>query len=229
MDINTMNVYTFYEPIKNSCNQEEYKKLIDLWKRSWIRQGWNPVMFNLDDCKKHPLYNEIYEICEKRPTVNNKTFEMYCFLRWLSMADVTGWYCDVDIINYGFKPIDYGDLVVSSDYVPKIHGTCFYMPKEKYRQLIQEIKDYKIQEDDAHEIGGVLYPHLSDLIVMSKTKIKIDDYISVHGSYKASPNWETDLIVHYTTPCVRIDPLDAGKSRIQIIKEDPRSKIFLND
>jgi len=224
-----MNVYSFYEPIAESGNAEEYEELIYLWKKSWTKQGWNPIIFNLEDCKRHPLYNEIYKICEQRPTVNGKKFEMYCYLRWLSMADVTGWYCDVDIINYGFKPVDYGDLVVSSDYVAKIHGTCFYMPKEKYRQLIQEIKDYKIEESDCFIANGCKQYHLSDLIIMAKTKIKIDSYISVHGSYKASANWQKDLIVHYTSPCVNIDPLDVGKNRVQIIKEDPRCKIFLND
>jgi hypothetical protein len=223
-----MNVYTFYEPIANSFYNNEYKDLIDLWKKSWIKQGWNPIIFNLNDSKKHPLYNEIYSICEKRPTLNEKNFEMYCYLRWLAMANVTGWYCDVDIINYGFKPIDYGDLVVSSDYVKKIHGTCFYMPKEKYQQLILEIKNYQVSFDDVHIVNGKAFPHLSDLMIMSKTKIKIDQCISIHGSYKASPNWKTDLLVHYTTPCTLIDPEDKNKTRVNIIKEDPRSKIFLN-
>lgn len=230
-----MNIYAFYDNLENfpcqdnqdSACRDHYKELIDIWQKSWKYYGWNPVIVTLNDAKKHKDYEKLFEICRKRPTVNRKDFETLCFLRWLSMHDKNGWYADVDMINYGFEPVDYGDLVVTANYAEVLHASCFSMPNKKYNQLIDEIVNYELEPDDFIMINNVKKQHISDMIVMSKTKIKIDKTLSVYSEYNKSIFSHRDLIVHYTSNCSIFNEKDKNKSRLQIIKEDPRSKKFL--
>ena len=111
-----MKIYAFYDSLGNFPGRDDYKKLIDIWQKSWIYYGWDPVILTLDDAKKHKDYQRLLEISNERPTVNRKDFETLCFLRWLSMFDKSGWYCDVDMINYGFIPHDYGEVSVTTQH-----------------------------------------------------------------------------------------------------------------
>ena len=69
-----MKVYTFYENIdfinKNS-NQEE---LINLWKESWINNGWDPIVLTIDDVL---MTDEEHNLISKIPTVNNIDYESH--------------------------------------------------------------------------------------------------------------------------------------------------------
>ena len=48
-----MIIYTYYQDIEHSSQNE----LIDLWKISWSRQGYEPIVLNLEDAKKHPYFD----------------------------------------------------------------------------------------------------------------------------------------------------------------------------
>ena len=221
-----MKIYAFYDNLEGYPCRDNYETLIDIWQKSWKYYGWEPTILTLNDVKKHKDYQKLLEISKYRPTVNRKDFETICFLRWLAMFDKSGWYCDVDMINYGFEPISYDDLVVTTNYYPALHVSCFYMPNIKYNNLIDEIINYELQSDDVENINGVKIPHISDMHIISKTKIKIDKCLGIYSEYKRSQTWQKDLIVHYTNCCWDRDEKDKNKSRIDIILEDKRSKIF---
>jgi hypothetical protein len=223
-----MKIYAFYDSIGNFPGRDDYKKLINIWQKSWIYYGWDPVILTLDDAKKHKDYQRLLEISNERPTVNRKDFETLCFLRWLSMFDKSGWYCDVDMINYGFEPVSYENLVVTTNYYNVIHASCFYMQNEKYNDLINEIINYQVQPDDCIQLNNKTVPHISDMHIMAKTKIKIDKCLSIYSEYKSGSTWEKDLIVHYTNCCWNRDINDHNKTRIDLISEDKRSKFFIN-
>jgi hypothetical protein len=144
------------------------------------------------------------------------------------MFDKSGWYCDVDMINYGFEPVSYENLVVTTNYYNVIHASCFYMQNEKYNDLINEIINYQVQPDDCIQLNNKTVPHISDMHIMAKTKIKIDKCLSIYSEYKSGPTWEKDLIVHYTNCCWNRDINDHNKTRIDLISEDKRSKFFIN-
>ena len=63
-----MKIYTYYQDIDFSAQQE----LIDLWKISWSRQGYEPIVLNLQDAKKHSYFetlnSEMRRIFEKLQT-----------------------------------------------------------------------------------------------------------------------------------------------------------------
>jgi len=67
-----MNIYTFYEPV-NELNHRSNEKILEIWKKSWAYYGWNPIVLNLKDAKKHKFYDEYKKKCETYPTLNPKS------------------------------------------------------------------------------------------------------------------------------------------------------------
>lgn len=217
-----MNIYAFYDPI--GVQSQEYTDLISIWEKSWKYYGWNPIILTLKDAQKHERYDELYNKAEKYPTVNIKQFEMYCFLRWLAIAHIGGWYTDVDMINYGFLPHDYGVESVTT-YVHGIAPATVYLTKKKYNDLIIEsLINYETTESD-YMLSMNKY-HVSDMTILNKKTHLLDKRLDVQSDYILDPKWNNAKIVHYTSPCIHFHEKDKGKTRIQIILDDDRTKVF---
>lgn len=220
-----MNVYAFYEPIKE-FNQDDQNELINIWKKSWIYYGWNPIIYGLKDCQECEGYDEYYKMCESYPTVNPKKYEMFCFLRWLYMSKVGGWYADLDMINYGFYPLDCGDKIVTTSNV--LNCSSIHMSKNGYKNLVEKINSLKVTENDYYDYGeGKKVAHLSDIYVLSEHSKNVDTQLNILVEY---PNnlYDLSLIVHYPFN-IYSHHFTKGKTRSQIILEDPRTKIFMKD
>lgn len=100
-----MKIYTYYQNIKFKQQNE----LIDLWKISWSRQGYEPIVLNLEDVKKHPyfdtLHTKIKEFAIKLGNYKISNYGMSCWLRWLAYAtqsDEKFYVSDYDAINVNF-------------------------------------------------------------------------------------------------------------------------------
>ena len=50
-----MKVYTYYDQIPGLPCQTD---LIDLWKKFWPSRGYEPVVLNDSDARKHPRYEQ---------------------------------------------------------------------------------------------------------------------------------------------------------------------------
>jgi hypothetical protein len=104
-----MKIYTYYQDI----NFNEQNELIDLWKISWSRQGYKPIVLNLEDAKKHPYFEVLNT--EMRRIFNEITgrvisdYGMSCWFRWLAyatQADEKFYVSDYDAININFPVIE---------------------------------------------------------------------------------------------------------------------------
>jgi len=100
-----MKIYTYYQDI----NFKKQNELIDLWKLSWSRQGYEPIVLNLQDAKKHPYFKTLN--IEMRRIFNEITgrtiidYGMSCWFRWLAyatQADEKFYVSDYDAINVNF-------------------------------------------------------------------------------------------------------------------------------
>ena len=100
-----MKIYTYYQNINHSSQKE----LIDLWKISWSRHGYEPIVLNLEDAKKHSYFETLNS--EMRRIFNEITgrtiidYGMSCWLRWLAYAiqeDEKFYVSDYDAININF-------------------------------------------------------------------------------------------------------------------------------
>ena len=50
-----MKIYTYYEDI----NFNKQNELLELWKLSWSRHGYEPIVLNLEDAKKHSYFETL--------------------------------------------------------------------------------------------------------------------------------------------------------------------------
>lgn len=98
-------VYTFYHPVPQLKPETA---LLDMWRESWDRNGWIPVVLGLEDAKKHPMYDAYRAgVSEKAKSVNPGDYDLMCWLRWLAFAQMGGGVMtDYDVINRSFKPED---------------------------------------------------------------------------------------------------------------------------
>ena len=101
-----MKIYTYYQNI-NHHNQDE---LVDLWRIGWSRQGYEPIVLNLQDAKKHPYFDtldlKMREIFKEITTKQIGKYGMSCWFRWLAYATQVEEKCyvsDYDAINVNFS------------------------------------------------------------------------------------------------------------------------------
>jgi len=114
-----MKIYTYYQDIHFSTQNE----LIDLWKISWSRHGFNPVVLNLEDAKKHPYFEtlnrEMRRIFTEITGRQITEYGMSCWFRWLAYATQTDekfYVSDYDAINVNFPITEPNDKLHLLDH-----------------------------------------------------------------------------------------------------------------
>lgn len=104
-----MKIYTYYEDI-GFKNQDQ---LLDLWKYSWSKHGFTPIVLTRNEAKKSNLYEKYYDFVQRvHEKVSNKRLseKEYCLAAQLEIVafttiDSASFISDYDVINYDFpKP-----------------------------------------------------------------------------------------------------------------------------
>jgi hypothetical protein len=100
-----MKIYTYYQNI----NHDKQPELIDLWKISWSNHGYEPIVLNLQDAKRHPYFDtlntEMRKISKEITNKEISDYGMSCWFRWLAyatQADEKFYVSDYDAININF-------------------------------------------------------------------------------------------------------------------------------
>jgi len=119
-----MKIYTYYQDFNHSSQNE----LIDLWKISWSRQGYEPIVLNLEDAKKHSYFetlnSEMRRIFKEITNKEIAEYGMSCWLRWLAyatQADEKFYVSDYDVINVNFPITEPSNTLHLMD----AHVPCF--------------------------------------------------------------------------------------------------------
>ena len=217
-----MKVFTYYMPVPELWSEKSQRALIDIWERSWRKQGWEPVVLTEDDAKKHPNYSDYKKKLWALPTEYGHEYEGSCFIRWLAVAMAGGGtMVDYDVINYGFLPSDVpadgkmsiiaNDQSPPQDWVPGggYQAGIFMGAVVGQQQHFQGMADifaaWVPDEYDMNTTSKTYYGmHCSDLTMLirmfdSKKSPKPDWLSRCDGcSIVGHPRWETAKLVHYT-------------------------------
>jgi hypothetical protein len=91
-------IHTFYTRIagkkETGMTDDADQELLNAWKDEWTRHGWEPRVIGIETAQQHPDYGRLNAILEG---LTMKTYDRYCFLRWLAMSVVSGgWMSDYD-------------------------------------------------------------------------------------------------------------------------------------
>lgn len=205
-----MNVYTYYEEF----GWPERRELLNLWRESWYRNGWSPVVLTRKDVEITPgLLSLLKSRVESYPTANDRNYELACYIRHLAMANVGGGLMtDFDVLNYGFKQSDsVGRLgFLDNKYCPG----AIIGPASFYLKICLVLASW--DPGNCEEWKGKL--HLSDMVILRKCE-PMGLFGPPHGICCTVPDqgWQHAPLVHFPTGVV-----PEGESRIKFIAD--RSK-----
>lgn len=202
-------VYTYFEDlslenhsISSKMSKFDHNRLLHLWLRNWYANGWEPVVLSRADAEATPLFANYKKKFLALPTVNNKDYELACYIRWLAFAERDGGvFVDYDIYNYPAEllpkaagPCGKGPLLSYPDFLPMLlfgNGT-------ETKRLILEYVRYQI-DPETDRIDG--RPHISDMIIARKRREHIFKdllpnprflaHFSTHAKGKASSRLES--------------------------------------
>ena len=109
-----MNTISYFQSIPNSDFSKQSEELIEVYKQSWIKHGWNPIVLNEEYSKHNELF---HKLDLDNPDANfyktiHPTMWKYhrsCYCRLLAYCQYVRehgatLYSDYDVMNYGFTP-----------------------------------------------------------------------------------------------------------------------------
>lgn len=175
-----MRVYTYYEPIN-----AETPGTMQVWKESWSRHGWEPVVLGVEDFKQHPAWEFYDAATDKLPTFNNRIYERACYRRWMAMGPVGGGLMtDYDVVNRGLTPEKFAGhslpelTLLCEGRVPcVVWGTAhqYLRAALEFARYIPSERDRYVEKQDQHH-GKMLCEdmtilrHISDMEMLGTTE-----------------------------------------------------------
>ena len=100
--MNPPKIYTYHESLEGFPDQAP---LIDVWKESWIRHGFEPVVLGVEHAEQHPMFEQLDGWEWLMNSVNPWPYTRACYRRWMAYATVGGdvRFADYDVINCGLS------------------------------------------------------------------------------------------------------------------------------
>lgn len=203
-----MDVFTYYEDIGRGTDP-----LIPLWHESWRKHGWNPTVLGLAEAELHPDFELFVKGVSRLPTVNDRKYEMSCYIRHLAMWQVGGGLLtDYDVMNYGFKP-DSMVVIAEAHPEPNHIGTlddrgvpcAIYGTQEGYAWFCSQLMTWPAS--NCSDRNGK--PHVSDMVISQRLGLPREG-ICIPYTLKG---WEKAALVHYSTKrCNGVEKYDLIRS-----------------
>lgn len=202
-----MNVYTYYMPVPGLWSEDSQRKLIDVWARSWKKQGWNPVVMDESYASRHPRFREFKQKFWTLPTEYGHDYEGACFMRYAAMSTVGGgMMVDYDVINYYFPPCEPDPkrmLFYSDQSQGQTESTgATLAPYELYEGICQMFMEWIPDKRDWNPNAKPPQFHCSDLTFVNQcfngSRLKPDWMQKLPGcAVFPEPTWKTSPMVHY--------------------------------
>ena len=216
-----MKIYCFYEKLNDIYIDDlvlDHERVLEVWKKSWSYYGWEPIVLTRKDIPKNEDYEILSKTIKKLPTTNSFRYEEICYLRWLAMLGKKGWFCDYDMINYGFTPCSYGNKIVSVTKSGNLGASVVYGPESFYKKIVETIKNFDFENFKSLPSAQYLKPfnHISDMVILNAL-FKADIELRI---MRESPMDFNLILKHYN-----YDNCKEGKYKA--ILKDPRAKVFL--
>lgn len=189
-----MKVHCYHSPIPNSGAEA----IIELWRESWSKFGWTPVVLTDADACKLPFYEALKFKSRMLPTVNDHRYEFACYVRYLAMAGAAGGLLtDYDTLNVGgFKP---SDLPPHKGKLMRFNRQCpcmLFGNTWNYLQCVDMFLSYTPQPDDLY--GDRML--VQDQTILNKYQ-HIADWHDLCSEYRAD-NSNKETLVHFASMAV---------------------------
>lgn len=191
--------------------------LIDVWRRSWTKAGWLPVVLNESHAQRHPRFHYYRDKFWALPTVNNHEYEVACFMRWVAMAHLGGGLLtDYDVINYGFgpRPPDSQRLTVIASNAGTMCPGCVLGTGAHFQRMADIFSEWVPDARDVDNYQSAGRPHCSDMTILDRVfnSDPKPDWIAGEGGniFWNDAGWQTSKLVHF---CHRVEAAHGPRSK----------------
>lgn len=183
-------IHTFFElddklPLKTLWTQ------LDEWILAWKEAGWNTVVLNLNDAKKHPLYEKFRQAFDNAPFKISKNNQM-TFYRWLAMATLIdgGWMSDYD--NFPLNLHHYaschlhnnGIITTNEGHIPSLASGSKSEWERMSQLLLSSYQlNHNIYWNDVSALEDIYKNHGTNAYIQTK------DSISIYNVYSKPPTY----------------------------------------
>jgi hypothetical protein len=221
-----MNVISYFNLIPDFKFSSESEELIDIWKKSWQKHGWNTISLDESYARRNPLFSELdldNPDANFYRTINPRMWRYHrsCYCRLLAYCQYVRengatLYADYDVINYGFLP-DILKITQEDSYFCSSRCTVYLgdKGKDQTESAILNFNNNAFQESEEH--GSC-----NDMNIMNKYTNCFSFQKDQNNKLYVSPimphlSNQTPLI-HYDGGCYRRG-FDRKFSRLDIIKQ----------
>lgn len=208
-------MYTYFQKNPNTTpdSVNENNKILYLWKTAWSLAGWKPRILTEEDAKRHPNYEELRRKFSAFPTVNEKEYEIACFMRYLAMAAVGGgWMSDYDVLPFRLsgciEPLNDGGYTVYEGVFPGlVSGTS-----QEFNRVANLMANVDWKSQPQH-FSVKNKPHVSDL--HCHTMMVIDKLItSINVDIFPDELFDSPFTCNRTTSEMSFNPIPVGLPRM---------------
>lgn len=220
------NVISYFNLIPDSKFSSESEELIDIWKKSWQKHGWNTILLDESHAKNNPLFGELdldNPDANFYKTINPEmwTYHRSCYCRLLAYCQYVRengatLYADYDVINYGFSPNILNFSKENSHFCRE--RAVVYLGKKGADQTESAILNFNNNKFQESEARG----SCNDMNIMNKyTNCFNLEKDQNNQNYVSSimPDLSNQTpLVHYDGGCYRRG-FDRKFSRLDIIKQ----------
>ncbi len=224
-----MKIYAYYNQLSPTAQPN---KTLEIWKKSWEKMGWEPVVLSEKDAESHPLYEQFSDKLKSFPTVNTPGFDYHAFMRWLAVPAVGGILStEPDVINYSLKPSDvnkYLDLINNEKLQCHSPVPAFLIGLPvAYENVCKKIISHIVQPEDEFE-GR---PHLSDqdfsyrycdgyeVEFYRNSELCSELFDGDISNNLSATKWKTAPVVHFGTPYMMTHNLLPKDEYINTLRE----------
>jgi hypothetical protein len=229
-----MNTISYFQSIPNSDFSKQSEELIEVYKQSWSKHGWNPIVLNEEYSKRNELLHKLdldNPDANFYKTINSSNWKYHrsCYCRLLAYCQYVRengatLYSDYDVMNYGFTPNILNFAKENSYFCGE--RAVVYLGEKGAEQMESAMLQFFSEEFNGDESSA-------DVYVMGRyTNIFTPVYNNLENNEKAKwayyyvghsfdNNQDETLLVHYDGGCYTRGA-DRKLSRLQVIQDHNR-------
>lgn len=221
-----MNTISYFQSIPNFDFSKQSEELIEVYKQSWSKHGWNPIVLNEEYSKRNELFHKLdldNPDANFYKTINSSNWKYHrsCYCRLLAYCQYVRengatLYADYDVINYGFSP---GILKTTREDSFFCNSRCVvYLKKKGVDQTESAILNFNNNEFKESEERG----SCNDMNIINKYtncfNLQKDQNNQLYVSSIMPDLSNQTPLIHYDGGCYR-KGFDRKLSRLEIIKQ----------
>ena len=188
-------IMTYYD-IDPDANPNVQHQILDLWKKTWTRFGYNPVVLTEWDATKHPEYQALKATLKNLKTDSNRKSQLARFYRWLAFDySGAGFYTEYDVFPNSQFTTDDLPKAEAINFLENGEISAVTADREGLKFLIEAIREHDYSTNLKMPTDKEIILKESDAFWIRRTNLvgawsigRWAESHLVHFSYKACKN-----------------------------------------